>query len=143
MNSWARDVKEFMGIPDPWAELRREKEVLSDAVYARISNAPFTSDEQVRIAEQLREIKSYLVQQHSVSGEQLSQIEARVDQIEEATHHIGRKDWLLMFYGVMFTMIVTVLVPPDAVQHVIVTVLQGLGDLFGSGGTPPALPPVA
>jgi hypothetical protein len=41
------------------------------------------------------------------------------------------KDWLLMFYGVMFTLIITALLPPDAVQRIVAMVSHGLGDLFG------------
>jgi hypothetical protein len=143
VRAWANDVKEFIHTPDLWTEVRRAKEVLSGEVYEAMGNAPFTSDEQLRIAGRLEEIRQYVKDKYSLPGEQLSQIEAKLDEIEEASHRLGRKDWLNIFYGVMFTLIVTALVPPDVVQHIIVMGIHGLGDLFGFGGPPPALPPVA
>jgi hypothetical protein len=140
---WTRLVREFTDSPDLWAELRREQEILSGAEYARMSNAPFTAGEQLRIAEQLREVKSNLVEQYSLSGERLSRVEAKLDEVVEASHRLGRKDWLNIFLGVMLTVIVTAILPPDAVQHIIANVIHGLPDLFGFGGPPPSIPPVA
>lgn len=141
---WARDLEYFLNSPDLWAELRREQEILSGTEYERMSNAQFTADEQLRITQQLREIKSNLAEQYSLSGERLSQVEAKLDEVEEASHRLGRKDWLNIFLGVMFTLIATAILPPEAIQHIIANVIHGLPDLFGfSGGPPPSIPPVA
>lgn len=141
MESWARDVKDFMNTPDPWAELRRENEVLSGVEYDTMTNAPFTPDEQTRIAEVLSEIKASLAEHYALSPDEITHVEARLDVIEEATHRVGRKDWLMMFYGTIFTLVVTALVPQDAVSHIINMTLHGLWGVFGFGGPPPALPP--
>jgi hypothetical protein len=94
-------------------------------------NAPFGPAEQSRIAAQLREVKDYLADRYPLSDEEISEVEVRLDEVAAATHRAGRKDWLLMFYGVMFTLIVTALLPPDAVQRIMAMVSHGLGDLFG------------
>jgi hypothetical protein len=141
--NWAKAVKELVDTPDLWVALRREKDAFSSTEYRTMSNAPFTADERLRIAEQLREIKVHIIEQYELSGERLSRIEGDLDEVVEASHRLGRKDWLNIFYGVMFTLIVTALLPPDTVQHMIVTVIHGLGDLFGFGAPPPSLPPVA
>jgi hypothetical protein len=52
---------------------------------------------------------------------------------------MGRKDWLLVFMGTMWSVIITDLIPATAVQHIMVTVLQGLGHMFGIGISPPPL----
>ncbi len=41
----------------------------------------------------------------------MSRVEARLDEAEAATRRIGRKDWLLLFCGVMFTVMVTISCP--------------------------------
>jgi len=69
-------------------------------------------------------------------------VEAKLDEIEAAAGRIGRKDWQLLFCGVTFTVIVTGLLPPEAVQHILAMALQGLDHLFGDGGRPPQLPPL-
>lgn len=132
---WAESVGEYMDAPDLWSDLRRERKVLSGVEYEALSNAPFAPDEQSRIAALLREMKDYLDERYPLSEEEISEVEVRLDELDEATRRAGRKDWLLMFYGVMFTLIVTALLPPDDVQHIIAMVFHGLSDLFGSGGT--------
>ncbi len=135
---WAESVEEFTAAPDLWAEIRREKKFLSGDEYESASNTPFGADEQARIAAQLRQIKEYLAERYPLSDEEISEVEVRLDDVEAAASRVGRKDWLLMFYGVMFTLIVTALLPPDAVQRIMAMVSHGLGDLFGFGQTSPA-----
>jgi hypothetical protein len=68
-------------------------------------------------------------------------LEAKLDYIEAAAGHVGRKDWLLLLCGVMLTVIVSDLLRPQAVQYILSTALHGLDHLFGSGSIPPQLPP--
>jgi hypothetical protein len=79
---------------------------------------------------------------YSLSSEQLSRVEAMLDEAEAATSRIGRKDWLLLFAGVMFSVIVTDLLPPGVVQHVLMMAFHGLDHLFGGLPPPPKLPPM-
>jgi hypothetical protein len=139
---WAREVKQDVDTPDLWAELQRERQILTGARYQAVENTPFTADEQAEIAEQLRDIKEYLKKTYSLSSEQMSRVEARLDEAEAATRRMGRKDWLLLFCGVMFTVIVTDLLPPEAVQHILAMALHGLDHLLRGGGRPPQLPPI-
>jgi hypothetical protein len=138
---WAARVKETTETPDLWAEFQRGKELLSDAQDASSANTPFTSSEQVSIAQQLREIKEYVRQTHSLSDEQLSLVEARFDQAEAASRHLGRKDWLLLFYGVIFTLIITDLLTPAVAQHILMMALHGLEHLFGGQVKRPQIRP--
>jgi len=82
----------------------------------------------------------YLKKTYSLSNEQISRVEARLDEAEAATRSIGRKDWVLLFCGVMFTVIVTDLLPPEAVQHILAMALHGLDHLLRGGARPPQLP---
>jgi hypothetical protein len=139
---WAEEVKRDVDTPDLWAELQREPEILTGARYEAAENTPFTPNEQAEIAKQLREIKEYVKKTYSLSSQQMSRVEARLDEAEAATRRIGRKDWLLLFFGVMFTVIVTALLPPEAVQHILTMARDGLDHLFDGGGRPPQLPPM-
>jgi hypothetical protein len=139
---WAEDVKRDDETPDLWAELQRERKILAGACYEDVENTPFTSDEQAEIAEQLRQIKEYAKKTYSLTQAQMLSLNARFDELEAAAGRIGRKDWLLLFLGVMFTVIVTDLLPPEAVQHILGMALQGLDHLFGGWGRPPQLQPI-
>lgn len=147
IEQWAAEVKRYAEIdaeiPDLWAELRREKEFLADVQYNNAGNTPFNPAEQAEVARRLLEIKEQAQQTYSLTNDQTEHLEARFDEVEEASRRLGRKDWLLLFYGTLFTLILTDFLPPHAAQHILVSVLQGLGHLFGIGGLPPSIPPVA
>jgi hypothetical protein len=63
-------------------------------------------------------------------GEQISRLEARLDETEKASHRIGRKDWLLLFFGVVLTLIVTDLITPPIVAHIFMMAVDWLHHLF-------------
>ena len=67
VRAWAGEVKEDVETPDLWAALQREREVLTGARYEEVENTPFTADEQVVIAERLRQTKEYVTRTYSLS----------------------------------------------------------------------------
>jgi hypothetical protein len=139
---WATDVKRECVDRDLWAELRRGGDFLGRGRQINIANTPFTPDEQAKIAEQLQNIKEYVKMTYSLSIDQAERVEARFDEAEDASQRIGRKDWLLLFGGALFSLILSAMVPPDVVQHSLIMAAQGLGHLFGPA-PPPGLPPHA
>jgi hypothetical protein len=104
-------------------------------------NTQFTPDEQTEIAEQLRQIKEYVKETYALSEAQVLILDARFDELEAAIHHVGRMAWRLMFLGVVLTLFVTGIVPPEAVQQIPVRALHSLEHLFGGGSGPPQLSP--
>jgi hypothetical protein len=139
---WAEDVKRDVETPDLWAELQRERDILTGARYDDVANTPFTTDEQAQIAEQLRQIKTLVQEKYSLSDAQTLLLEARLNDVEAAARHMGRKDWLLLFLGGMFGVFLAGVVPPDAVQHILAMALHGLDSLFARGGGPLLPPPM-
>jgi hypothetical protein len=91
--------------------------------------------------QQLREIKDYLRQERLLSDEHFSLLDARFDQAEEASRRLGRKDWLLLFIGLIFSLIVTDLLPPAVAEHILMTILHGLEHLFRLQATRPQIQP--
>jgi hypothetical protein len=141
---WARDVKRDVDTPDLWAEVQRAREVFAGVSAEATENTAFTPDEQAEIATRLQEIKDYAKTTQALSAEQARILEARFDDLEAATRRVGRKDWLLMFSGVALGLIVTDLLPPDAVQHISTMAWHGLNHLFqvlGGPSRPLQLPP--
>jgi hypothetical protein len=138
VHEWVTDE---IAAPDLWVENRRQREFLSKSGYETVNNTPFTQEEQAEIAAQLREIREYVKKAVSLSAEQMSQVEARLDEAETAAQHIGRKDWLLLFMGVLFTLIISALLTPEVVQHIFGMAIHGLSHLFDGGYPPPPSPP--
>ncbi|MBA2554459.1 MAG: hypothetical protein H0V10_12390, partial [Geodermatophilaceae bacterium] len=100
---WAGDVKRDLDTPDLWADLRRRQVLLTSAGYEAIGNTPFTPDEQLEVAAQLLEIKEYVKATSSLTSEQTLLVEAWFNEAEAATRRLGRKDWLLLFLGVVLS----------------------------------------
>jgi hypothetical protein len=139
-DAWARDLKEDVETPDLWAAVRRTREFISEPKSTVIGQALFTPAEQAEITTQIREIENYIRESLPLANDEFLDIVAKLDEADEAASRINRKDWLLLCMGVMFTLIVTGLVPPSTVQHIFDMVLHGLSHLFGADERPPGLP---
>jgi len=142
VRGWAEEVKEDVDTPDLWAELRREREILTGARYEDVENTPFTLDEQAAITEHLRETKEYVARAHSLSAAQVLHLEAKLDDIAAAAGRMGRKDWTLLVCGALLGAFVQGVLPPEAVQDILRMTLDGMGNLLGGGDGPPQLPPL-
>jgi len=60
VRGWAEDVTADVDTPDLWAEVQRDREILTGARYEGVENTPFTADEQASIAEHLRRTSEYM-----------------------------------------------------------------------------------
>lgn len=139
MNGWVANIIDDLNTPDLWDELRHQREFLSEAGYGASPNRPFTADERSEIAAQIRQIKEFLRENASLTSEQLSDIEKRLDEAEGAASRINQKDWLLLFLGIMFTLIISGLLTPETVQHILGMAIHGLSHLYAAGEKPPEL----
>lgn len=139
-NSWLADIIRDVTTPDLWDELRSQREFLSEAGYGASPDRPFAADERGEIAVQIRQIKEFLRENASLTGDQMSDIEKRLDEAEEAASRVNRKDWLLLFLGIMFTLIISGLLTPETVQHVLGMAIHGLSHLYAAGEKPLELP---
>lgn len=140
--TWAKTVvsefREYEATPDLWAEIRQSRELF----VAPLENTIFTEGEQAEISNYLRELKEYIKTTYELTAGEMAEVEQKLDQAEEASHKMGGKDWLMLFNGALFSLVVTDLIPPQAVQHILLMTLHSLGHLFGFGAPPP-LPPYA
>jgi hypothetical protein len=135
---WAGDV----ATPDYWSDLVRGRESLAGDEYERVGNLPFSGEEQAEIGFRLREITEYVKKTYALSGEQSKLMEERFKEAEVASQRVGRKDWLLLFSGTLFTLIVAGVLTPEIVQHVLAMSIHDLGHLFGfTAQRPPQIPP--
>ncbi len=126
---------EYEGIDDLWT-VKLGPSLLDNGDQS-VENTPFTTREQAQISRQLREIKNYLKTTRSLTEDQLTRVDERLDEADRASNRMGRKDWALLLSGTLLTMIVADLIPPDIVQHVYTMVLHGLGHLFGGSAPGP------
>jgi hypothetical protein len=141
IENWAYDVMVELDTPDMWEQLRRENVFLGDTRQANVGNTLFTSTERAEVVKQVREVREYVKETCSLSHEQLALMEARFEEAEAASRHMGRREWMTLFYGTLFTLILSGVLTPETVQHILALVFHGLGHFFGVEVTP-QLPPV-
>jgi hypothetical protein len=99
-------------------------------------NTPFTPTERAEITNQLRAIRDSVRRSYSLSAEQLAAIDKQLEEAEEASKRLGRKDWKSMFYGIVFGLIVNDAIPPEVAQYIFTGVVHGIAHLFGAGVPP-------
>lgn len=134
-------AEEYARTPDLWDELYQAKKYFTGPHEQRFNNAPFTASEQAEISSQIKETKAYVKTAYQLTTGQISRVEARLDDAEEASGRMGRKDWLMLFYGAVTSLTLGDFITPQIAQHIFLLTIHGLSHLFGFGGPPPHLPP--
>jgi hypothetical protein len=134
---WGREV----GTQNAWAGSDQAKDAFTAADGEETGNAPFTEGEQRQIAAQLQDIEKYLKEEINLPGEQIAQIEEKLDEVAEASKRMGRKDWLVYFLGAITALIITATVAAPVGEHIFTMVIHGLAHLFTDGNEPPQIPP--
>lgn len=132
---WATAVVAWAEIPDLW-EIRHNWTSLSDAEYAGTPNTPFTPEERADISGQLAVIREQIKKTYDLTAEQEAKIDARFEEAEKASERLGRKDWILLFGGAVFSLILTDVITPDIAQHILMLAVHGLEHLFLGGPQP-------
>jgi hypothetical protein len=140
VEKWAQAViagfREYDGTPDLWAGLEQSRELLA----GHPENTPFSPDEQAEISRGMRQVRMFVAAIPELTADHLAEVNDRLDQMEEASRRLGRKDWLMLFNGAVFSLILTDAITPTVAQRIIMMGLQGLSHLFGLGGPPVPLP---
>lgn len=139
LESWTRTVRYEDNTPDLWAELQQLPRVIATAQEADAINTPFRPSEQAEISRRLDKVKRLVRQEFELADEQLAAIDRRLDDAKEACGRLGRKDWIMLFYGAVISTAMTDSVPPGVVQTVLATVVHGIAHIFGFGGPPPVI----
>jgi hypothetical protein len=93
---WADEIKQVAETPDYWAQMRRNRQLITDIQQRDSGNTPFTQDEQGQITTLLNEVAHALTANSELTSEQLERIEERLDEAAEASTRMGRKDWFFL-----------------------------------------------
>lgn len=126
---WLDDVKKDLDMPDLWAELEREAELLGPG--SDDDNTPFTPQEQEEVARRLQELREDAKQTYALSGAQLQALDAKLEYLVEAAGRLGRMDWRGVFVGAMVSFALSTALPPEAARHILLTFLRGIAHLSG------------
>ncbi len=134
---WAEEVKRDVDTPDLWAELQRERGILTSPPDEEVKNTPFTPEEQAKIAQGFREIKDYVRTTYQLTADQYATIDKRLNGLEDAARRgVRRIDWRNQLLGVFLGLVIDAVLPQEPFQQILIIVLRGLASLFGADGVP-------
>jgi hypothetical protein len=128
VKTWLHSVKCDLDTPDLWAELQRETKLLGVASNELIENRPFTTNEQKEIAERLDKLAKDMNDVLSLSKAQTQALNEGLKFLVDAAGRVGRKDWFILFMGVILPLIVSAALGP--VHSTLVTFLRAVGLLY-------------
>ena len=105
-----------------------ETKLLEAASSALIENTPFTPNEQKEIAERLDKLAKDMNKALSLSKVQTQALNEGLKFLVDASGRVGRKDWLILFMGVILPLIVSASLGP--VHSTLMTFLRAIGLLY-------------
>lgn len=140
LTEWLDEIRETVGVPDFWEELKRGRQLVAE-IQQESGNSPFTDDERRQIVAQLQAIKTQVKEQFKLTAEQLAEVNEKLDEVAEASKRMGRKDWLIYFLGTITALIIAATVTSGMGDHIFTTVIQAIAHMFIGGTEPPPLPP--
>jgi hypothetical protein len=80
-----REQEEYEKLPDLWAELQRAPDILEAVDLAEADNAPFTAAERAEVSQRIEEVKKRVRKNPELTAEQISGIEAKLDDMVDAS----------------------------------------------------------
>lgn len=128
---WLAALKEEVETPDLWASIGQEKALSAAAASATIDNRPFTAVELSLISGKLNEIKGNLLASQLFATDQAETIDSQFEYLREASRRMGRKDWLLILYGGLITLVVGLALAPEAAKSLLRLAATAFQSLWG------------
>ena len=132
LSRWLEDVKRDLEMPDLWAELQRDSQLIFGAGSDDVSeNRPFTQAEQNEIAARLQALAEHARRTFSLSATQIRTLDAKLDYLVDAARRLGRKDWINVCAGAMLGYIVTASLPPEIARGMVSALFRAIAHLYG------------
>lgn len=132
--SWGKQI----AAKNDWAASDQAEDAFTAAQAEETGNSPFSEDERRQIAAQLQAVQKYVNEELNLPSEQIARIEEKLDEVAEASKHMGRKDWLVYCLGTITALIITATVAAPVGEHIFTMIIHGLAHLFTGGIEPKA-----
>ena len=96
-------------------------------------NTPFLPEELERIAQSIDQIKTSISNRSDVTAEQLRYLSEKLDEMQEASERLGRKDWINYALGTLTSVVITAAFDPAAAKALLRAAGLALSWVFGGG----------
>lgn len=132
---WLKHLKREIEAPDLWGAVAQERKLAEAASSSETPNSAFTPEEQQSLTAKIHEIEKYVIETHSLTGEQAEFVKRRLDYLVDSAKRLGRLDWANVTQSVLITIVLQTAIPPDATRELLRLAWTLLGSFFGA--TPP------
>jgi len=102
---WAVCLEEELDAPDLWDLAKSTKDLVKHD-FEEDDNSKFSNEEIDKINGKLDELSDYIVKTSNLNTEQLSFLNSRIDYLKSSAERVTKKDWKIIFIGVLFNLIV-------------------------------------
>ena len=129
VSRWMTALKTEINTPDLWASAANP---IVQATTVDRGNEPFTAAERAQVVIFLQEIRQYIQPIPSVSSEQFAIVEGKLQYLQDASERLGRKDWLLLFLGVLLSTAAQINMQPSVFRDLLSFAGQVFQQILGS-----------
>ena len=126
VSKWMDILRQEIDTPDLWASLASGQSSVMQATATASENTPFTAPERIQVVLFLGEIRTYIQTNARLLPDKFTIVAEKLTYLEQAADRMGRKDWLNLFLGVLFSMALQVGMEKSAFQDL----LSVAGQLF-------------
>ncbi|MEP2446005.1 MAG: hypothetical protein ABJI69_02165 [Balneola sp.] len=126
---WAYLLKEEINSPDLWSISSSNKEIISYDI-EKDQNNSFTQTSIQLIDSKLNELKNYTIQIANLGDKEIAFLEARISYLKNASQRVNKKDWKLIFIGVLFNIIVGLGLQSDYADEILSFANQLFRELY-------------
>lgn len=128
-DTWLRNLKSEIDAPNLWEEFLRGD--LGNAW--KVSNKKFTDSERKAVQAQLNNVRELLVINAGNDSDKLKDINGKLDYLALETKKQGRRDWLLMFMGVIVSKATEWNLDTNQIKQIIAIIVRATQNLLGAG----------
>jgi hypothetical protein len=104
VGKWVDILRKEIDTPDLWATISSGNSSLMQATTTASENTPFTAQELVQVVLFLGKIRAHIQTNSGLSPDKLNIVVEKLSYLEQAANRLGRKDWQILFLGVLTTM---------------------------------------
>jgi hypothetical protein len=128
---WAAILHKEYTEPDLWELALNEKKLIAEEI-DDLDNSPFTTAEKARLSVSINELQAFLLTSSKHTDAQVQFITTRLKHLEDASHRMGRKDWITLAMGTLTNIVVGIALAPVAARELLRTAGSLLGWVVGN-----------
>ncbi len=119
LREWLAELRQEVDAPDLWASIGPERELANAALADEVENTLFNENELRLIGNVLDDLRKEIGSMEQSEMRQAAIIDNQFAYMRQASTRMGRKDWLMLFYGDLVNILTNFLISPEQVHQIL------------------------